>query len=152
MKIPTQYLLIMPIGQSKAMWQRKLRNLVANFANNASGATWWPNAKPIQVVTLGGQRCNLYKWLHLVAKFASNASHRVNFWVRCASGNVSKLGYQVAPLASIEHWATHQVTALSFFLTNGNQVAPLALVPKLATRLCHSHCHIALECPIGMIS
>ena len=28
-----------PIEQSKAMWQRKLRNLVANFENNASGAT-----------------------------------------------------------------------------------------------------------------
>ena len=39
MKIPTQYLLIMPIGQSKAMWQCKLCNLVANFANNANGAT-----------------------------------------------------------------------------------------------------------------
>ena len=82
---------------------------MANFANNASGATWWPNVKPVQV---GGQICNLYKWRHLVAKFATytsgaiwcpknatNASgamlllnlipsHGVHFWVRCASGNV----------------------------------------------------------------
>ena len=26
----------------------------------------------------------------MVAKFVTNASHRVNFWVRCASGNVLK--------------------------------------------------------------
>ena len=28
----------------------------------------------------------------------------------------------------------------------------LCLVPKLATRLCHSHCHNALECHSGIIS
>ena len=54
----TNSILIMPIGQSKAMWQRKWRNLVANFAKNASGATWWPNFEPIQVVPSGGQICN----------------------------------------------------------------------------------------------
>ena len=43
MKIPTQYLLIMPIRQSKAMWQCQLRNMVANFANNENGATRWPH-------------------------------------------------------------------------------------------------------------
>ena len=32
------------------MWQCKLHNLVANFANNANGATWWPNFEPMQVV------------------------------------------------------------------------------------------------------
>ena len=57
---------------------------MANFADNASGATWWQNVEPIQVVPLGGQICNL----NLVAKFATNASHWVNFWVHCASGNV----------------------------------------------------------------
>ena len=30
----------MPIGQSKAMWQCKLYNLVANFRTNASDVTW----------------------------------------------------------------------------------------------------------------
>ena len=31
-------------------------------------------------------------------------------------------------------------------------LAPLALVPKLATRLGHMHCHIAWNCPIVIIS
>ena len=35
----------------------------------------------------GGQICNKCKRCHVVAKF--NPSHEVNFWVRCASGNVS---------------------------------------------------------------
>ena len=52
-------MLIMQIGQSKAMWQHKLRNLVANFANNASGAIWWPNFQLMQVAPSGGQICNL---------------------------------------------------------------------------------------------
>ena len=34
----------------------------------------------------GGQICNKCKRCHVVAKF--NPSHWVNFWVRCASGNV----------------------------------------------------------------
>ena len=66
----------------------------------------------MQVVPSDGQICNYWKWCHLVAKFATytsgaiwcpknatNASgamlllnlipsHGVNFWVRCASGNV----------------------------------------------------------------
>ena len=83
----------MPIGKSKAIWQRKLRNLVANFANNennddqilnqsklchlltkfASGAISWPNLQLMQVVPSGGKICNFCKWRHLVAKFATNA-------------------------------------------------------------------------------
>ena len=56
------------------------------------------NMQLIQVVPYGGQICNLCKWHHLVAKFATNESgaillfnqsYGVNFWVRCASGNVS---------------------------------------------------------------
>ena len=39
----------------------------------ASGAIWWSNLHQMQEV-------------HVVAKF--NPSHGVNFWVRCASGNV----------------------------------------------------------------
>jgi hypothetical protein len=33
------HLVIMPIGQSKAMWQCKLHNLVANFGTNARDVT-----------------------------------------------------------------------------------------------------------------
>ena len=60
---------------------------MANFATNASGAMWWPNLQPMQVAPSGGQICNYCKWCHIVDKF--NPSHGVNFWVRCASGNVS---------------------------------------------------------------
>ena len=35
--------------------------------------------------------------------------------------------------------------------TFGHQVAPLSLVLNLAPRLGHLHCHIALDCPIGII-
>ena len=34
----------------------------------------------------GGHICDSCKWCHLVAKL--NPSYGVNFWVRCASGNV----------------------------------------------------------------
>ena len=34
----------------------------------------------------------------------------------------------------------------------GQWMTSLALVPKLATRLSHFHCHIALDCHIGIIS
>ena len=40
----------------------------------------------MQVAPSGGQICNKCKWCHIVAKFSP--SHGVNFWVRCASGNV----------------------------------------------------------------
>ena len=42
----------------------------------------------MQVAPSGGQICNQCQWRHLVAKFGTNTSHGVNFWVRCASGNV----------------------------------------------------------------
>ena len=70
--------------------QSKLCHLVAKFAfkfaNNANGAIWWPNLQLMQVASSGGQICNECKWCHVVAKFSP--SHGVNFWVRCASGNV----------------------------------------------------------------
>ena len=31
-------------------------------------------------------------------------------------------------------------------------IAPHALFPKLATKSCHMHCYISLDCPIGIIS
>ena len=40
----------------------------------SSGAIWWPNLQLMQVAPSGGQICNLCKWRHLVANFATNAS------------------------------------------------------------------------------
>ena len=34
----------------------------------------WTNLQQMQVAPFGGQICNFLKWLHLVAKFATNAS------------------------------------------------------------------------------
>ena len=64
----------------------KWRHLVAKFEVYASGAIWWSNLQLMQVAPSGGQICDKWKWCYIVAKF--NPSHRVNFWVRCASGNV----------------------------------------------------------------
>ena len=64
----------------------KWLHLVAKFAINASSAIWWPNLQLMQVVPSGGRICNYCKWCHVVAKF--NPSYGVDFWVRCASGNV----------------------------------------------------------------
>ena len=55
-------------------------------ANNAHCAIWWPKLQLMQVVPTGGQVCYKCKWRHAVAKLSP--SYRVNFWVRCASGNV----------------------------------------------------------------
>ena len=51
-------ILIMPIGQSKAMWQYKWLNMVGKFVTNASGAIWWPNVQPMPVAPSGGQIWN----------------------------------------------------------------------------------------------
>ena len=50
-----------------------LRHLVAKFAINTSGALW-PNMQLMQ----------MRKWRHMEI----TPSHRVSFWVGCASGNV----------------------------------------------------------------
>ena len=64
----------MPIWQSKAMWQCKWLNLVDNFGTHASGATWWPNFKLMQVVPSDEPIVNWCKWRPLVAKFVTEAS------------------------------------------------------------------------------
>ena len=74
LKMSTQTKLIMPIRQSKIIWQCKWPNLVTKFVTYASGATWWPTFEPIQVVPLGGQICTSWKGHHLVAKFLQNTS------------------------------------------------------------------------------
>ena len=44
------------------------------------------------------------------------------------------------------------VYSLFLYSSTTHPSQSLALVPKLATRLCNLHCHIALNCPIGIIS
>ena len=60
------------------------RNLVANFGSNASGASWWPNFEPMQVVPLGDPICNWCEWCLLVAKFAISANSSI-WWPNCAN-------------------------------------------------------------------
>ena len=45
-----------------------------------------PNLELMQMAPSGGQIYNYCKWRHVVAKFSPSLG--VNFWVRCASGNV----------------------------------------------------------------
>ena len=159
MKIATQYQLIMPIGQFKAMWKYsdatwwpnlqimqvthsggkicnlcKWRHLVAKFATNASGTIWWPNLKLMQVVPFGGKICNQCKWRHLVAKFATNASGAI-WWPNLVQVTESISG-SVVPLAMFisQNW-NFQILG---FVTHCN-IAPLALVANLATRWRYLH-------------
>ena len=55
---------------------------------------WWSNVEPIQVVPLVGQICNLYKWRHLVAKFATNASGAI-WWPNLLLMQVAPSGGQI---------------------------------------------------------
>ena len=80
--------------------------------------------------------------------------------------NSYKFGHQMPQLALVPNWATRWLhlhyfqiwppdgaTCISYKF--GYQMAPLALVPNLATscrHLSHLHCHIALDCPIGIIN
>ena len=48
---------------------------MANFATDASGATWWPNLEPMQVA------------FFLLAEEITQVKEAIP-WVRCASGNV----------------------------------------------------------------
>ena len=91
----------MPTAHSKAMWQCKWHNLVANFGTNACdvltkfwtslnkwentwtnahNATWWPKLELIQVTSPGGQIWNQYKWRHLQIDFCqkNDLGYRVN--------------------------------------------------------------------------
>ena len=43
MKIPTQFKLMITIGQSQAIWKCKWRHLVAKFVTRSSGAFRWPS-------------------------------------------------------------------------------------------------------------
>ena len=59
--IATQYQLMMSIVQSRQY-------------GNASGATWWPKLKLMQVAPSGGQICDSFKKRQLSAKFTTNAT------------------------------------------------------------------------------
>ena len=107
MKIPTQYGLILPIGQSKAMcqckclflelmyggqnWnQNKWRHQVVKFVTNASGATWW--CKKYQLLA---KQCAILRPNLQPVQEASDATFKLISvrkiqsmpWVRYASGN-----------------------------------------------------------------
>ena len=64
----------------------KYCHLEAKFATNVNGAICYPYVQAMQVVPSGGQIRYWCKWCNFVTKF--NPSCGVNFWVRCASGNV----------------------------------------------------------------
>ena len=79
MKIQTQYQLIMPIGQSKAMWQCKWRNLVANFGTNARDITWWPNFEPICKKSENAYLEEIQNWNFVNLKFTNTRMSQSRF-------------------------------------------------------------------------
>ena len=70
---------LMSIWQSKAMWQCKWLNLVDNFGAHASGATYRPKFKPMQVAQIGEPTVNWWKWHPLVTKFVTDASTAIRW-------------------------------------------------------------------------
>ena len=124
MKIPSQYQLIMPKGQLKAMWQCMWDNLVANFGTNASGETscpnfepmqimvtqfatdtsgsfWWPNLQSVQVAPPGGQNCKQWMIIWLQNLLLANGRRR-HLVVKFATNSIgAKWWYRSDPVVCI---------------------------------------------------
>ena len=82
------------------------------------------------------------RWYHL---------HLLKIWPPDgATGISSKFVHQVAPLGCVTNLATRWHHCMSWKI--GHKMALLGLVANFPTSLSHLHCHIALECPIGIIS
>ena len=90
---------------------------MAKFVTNIIGATWWPNFSIMQVAPTGGQICNLCKWHHLVAIFATNAS-----------------GAMLLPnLVQVTASISGSVVPLAMFVTRVLHKDYLSKVPKYAS-------------------
>ena len=93
---------------------------MAKFKTNTSSAIWWPNLKPMQVAPSGGQILNQSKLRHLVLteinlkwfwlKKISQVMDSIP-WVRCASGNVSRICPMSMRSVNQWHFATLAVLA-----------------------------------------
>ena len=80
MRIATQYQLMMSMSNPRQ-------------CSNASGATWWPKLKLMQVAPLCGQTCNWFKKRQLLTKSTTNTSS-VIWWPRWQPVQVAPPGGQ----------------------------------------------------------
>ena len=134
---------------------------MVKFGTNASGAIWWTTLWLMRVwptlqLAKNGMKNSYFSALYLVGKFATNAIgviwnqfqtilvERFTQVMNSCPGSVVPLAMFHPVFGELQSWP-HPVFGTSI-------VASLALVAKLATRLSHFHCHIVLECPIGIIS
>ena len=109
------------------------RNLVANFANKANGATWCPNVEPIQVLPLGDQICNWCKWCRLVAKFATNANGAI-WWPNLQLMKVAPSGGQICNYCKWSHLVAKFATNVKWrhlVAKFANNVSGAMLLPSL---------------------
>ena len=104
--------------------------------------------------------------LALVAYLATRWRHlyQLQIWPPNGATCIScKFGHQMAPLALVANsgtrwlhlhqqkiWPTDGTTCIGSKF--GHHLAPFALFANLATSLHNLHCHIALDCPVGIIS
>ena len=89
------------------MWQHKLRNLVAKFETNASGAIWWPNLHLMQVTaSISGSVVPLAMFLELVRDLCLNNHLKEHLRERALPSSSSS---QVARDAS-DRRGTHAVS------------------------------------------
>ena len=86
-----------------------------------------------------------------------NSGFAANFLSNIARGTTdpeidsvtwTKFGNNMASLAFVTNSTTNTCISCKF----GHQMVPLALLPKLATRLRYLHCYIAMHGPICIIS
>ena len=132
MKIPTQYQLIIPTGQSKTMWQCQWQIQVTNLKTSASGlmANIETNASCLAF--------SIVLWYCLIL---------ILFNKNIARGTTDP-GYWFYNLSYHKTMEKARQLSLASILV----IRPLADVVKLVTWICHWHCHIVLDCPVRIIS
>ena len=135
----------------------KCRHLVAKFASIFKWLTITQVTKSISgfVVRLAMFLSQLvWNQMHLFLDWIQN-------WAQDgATCNHPKFGYQLVLHALVLNLSTSLVAPFllplclrfPYYQKFSHQMAPLALVPILATRRRYLHCPIAFDCPIGSIS
>ena len=116
-------------------------------------ATTWHHLHYLHIWPPYSATCINYKFVHQMAPLAllqiwppDGATCILHFFQSWPTGRVTC----IATLPWIALLALSVCTCIGSKF--GHQLAPLALLPKLATRLCYLYCYIALDCPIDIIS
>ena len=144
-------------------WQTiNMCHVVAKFAANASGTTWWTNLQPMQVVPQGGQICNLCKWCQQFGDFFFKISWHIFSWNLVVDSQLKSGGRFLVEirwelLETVLYWsrlrsppATTQDTHIgtlvenSFFQQNGGQQGTITTMVPLVEHVCTRR---GVKCP-----